>query len=176
MNKMSIIKNIFRLRLAKISEQEIVSEILQNAIIRRKKEGSSQWQDGYPNEETVLKDFASKEAFVLTKNEEIVAYVALIFDKEPAYETGDVIWITTEKYAVVHRAAVSEKFLGQGMATMLFTKIEEFVKSKGVFSIKVDTNFDNFPMLKIFENLNYKYCGEVFFRGSARKAFEKVLH
>ena len=44
-----------------------------------------------------------------------------------------------------------------------------------VYSIKVDTNFDNVPMLRILDKLGYVYCGEVFFRGSARKAFEKVL-
>ena len=40
---------------------------------------------------------------------------------------------------------------------------------------KLDTNFDNAPMLKILDKLGYTYCGEVFFRGSARKAFEKIL-
>jgi hypothetical protein len=30
-------------------------------------------------------------------------------------------------------------------------------------------------MLKIFERMNFSYCGEVYFRGSPRKAFEKVL-
>jgi hypothetical protein len=30
-------------------------------------------------------------------------------------------------------------------------------------------------MLKLFEKLGYQYCGEVYFRGSARKAFEKVI-
>ncbi|MFT4092143.1 MAG: hypothetical protein QM640_00795 [Niabella sp.] len=39
----------------------------------------------------------------------------------------------------------------------------------------VDTNFDNAPMLHILNKLGYIYCGEVFFRGAARKAFEKVL-
>ncbi len=28
-------------------------EILQDAILRRKKDGSNQWQDGYPNPESV---------------------------------------------------------------------------------------------------------------------------
>ena len=44
-----------------------------------------------------------------------------------------------------------------------------------IFSIRVDTNYDNIPMLKLLAALEYQYCGEVYFRGSARKAFEKVL-
>ncbi len=39
----------------------------------------------------------------------------------------------------------------------------------------MDTNFDNTPMLRILEKLGYTYCGEVYFRGSARRAYEKVL-
>jgi len=46
---------------------------------------------------------------------------------------------------------------------------------KKVFSIKVDTNFDNIPMLKILDRLNYMYCGEIFFSGAPRKAYEKVI-
>jgi len=53
--------------------------------------------------------------------------------------------------------------------------IEKVALEKNIHSIKVDTNFDNPAMLKTFENLGYSYCGEVYFRGSARKAFEKVI-
>ena len=76
---------------------------------------------------------------------------------------------------MTHRVAVSDLFLGQGIANKFFVKIEDFVKSKEVFSIKVDTNFDNIQMLKILKKLNYTYCGEVHFRGSPRKAFEKLF-
>jgi hypothetical protein len=39
----------------------------------------------------------------------------------------------------------------------------------------VDTNFDNVPMLKIFNKLGYVYCGEVLLMGAPRKAYEKVI-
>jgi hypothetical protein len=53
--------------------------------------------------------------------------------------------------------------------------IEDLCMEQKVYSIKVDTNFDNIPMLKIMNKLNYIYCGEVFYEGDARKAYEKVL-
>ncbi|MNL81273.1 hypothetical protein D3C87_2083320 [compost metagenome] len=53
--------------------------------------------------------------------------------------------------------------------------IEDHARSIGVYSVKADTNFDNPGMLNIFAKMGYQYCGEVYFRGSARKAFEKVL-
>ncbi|MFJ1442200.1 hypothetical protein ACILFQ_09880 [Capnocytophaga canimorsus] len=42
-------------------------------------------------------------------------------------------------------------------------------------SIKIDTNFDNYAMLKVLEKAKYTYCGTVYFRGTPRMAFEKLL-
>ncbi|MBF8456318.1 GNAT family N-acetyltransferase [Kaistella sp. G5-32] len=165
----------FILRRAEISDQVKIWDILQQAVQRRKNDGSNQWQDGYPNSETAIIDIQNKVGFVFEKDNEIAGYAAIIFDVEPAYENIEGKWLSEGEYAVIHRVAVSERFLGQGIATELFLKIEDFVKSKQVVSIKVDTNFDNVQMLKILDRLKYSYCGEVHFRGSPRKAFEKIL-
>lgn len=165
----------FILRRAHLSECGIIWLILQNAIARRKSDGSDQWQNGYPNMETIITDIQDNVAFVLEVNNEIIAYAAVIFDREPAYEEIDGKWLSRGDYAVIHRVAVSEKFAGKGIGTILFIKIEKFVQENALFSIKVDTNFDNLQMLKILDKLEYTYCGEVYFRGSARKAFEKIL-
>lgn len=157
------------------SEIPAIWKILQQAIERRKQDGSQQWQDGYPNEQSIHNDLASDSAYVLTENDEIIAYAAIIFDIEPAYTNIQGKWLTNEEYVVVHRVATSNAVLGKGIATHLFKLIEDLAIDSGVYSIKVDTNFDNIPMLKILDKLGYTYCGEVFFRGSARKAFEKVL-
>ncbi len=163
------------LRKAQIPEAEIIWQILQQAIERRRKDGSNQWQDGYPNLEVVKTDISLGKGYVLEIDNAIAAYAALVFNDEPAYKEiiGD--WLTNDDFLVIHRVAVSDDFLGKGIAVLLFQKLEEFAKENQVFSIKVDTNFDNLAMLHILEKLDYQYCGEVYFRGSARKAFEKVL-
>ena len=38
----------FILRKATPADQAVIWEIVQHAILRRKNDGSSQWQDGYP--------------------------------------------------------------------------------------------------------------------------------
>jgi len=164
------------LRKATFSEKQQIWTILQQAIERRRKDGSSQWQDGYPNENSILQDIEKEYGYVLVLNDEIVAYAAIIFDIEPAYTAIEGKWLTNDDYVVVHRVAVSNDYIGKGIATQLFLMIEELAIKNNIFSIKVDTNFDNIPMLKIVEKLGYQYCGEVYFRGSARKAFEKVVH
>lgn len=163
------------LRQATIDEVPKIWEILQQAIERRRLDGSQQWQNGYPNVQSIHQDLDLGHAYVLTESDEILAYAAIIFDKEPAYEVLDT-WLTKGDYVVIHRVATSDRAKGKGLATRLFELIENLAISEGVFSIKVDTNFDNAPMLRIMDKLGYTYCGEVYFHGSARKAFEKVLH
>jgi GNAT superfamily N-acetyltransferase len=163
------------LRPAKLSELDTIWEILQDAIAQRKRDGSEQWQQGYPNLETVTKDIQDGYGYVVEEDEEVVAYAAIIFGVEPNYTEITGKWLSEGDYAVVHRVATAEAVKGKGVATQLFILIEELSRSKGILSIKVDTNFDNQPMLRILEKLSYTYCGEIFFGGATRMAFEKLL-
>ncbi len=162
-------------RKATSEDSDKIWQILQQAILRRKNDGSKQWQDGYPNPETVQTDIEKGIGYVLTENNEVVAYSAIIFNDEPAYDAIEGKWLSNGEFIVVHRVAVSDEVAGKGFATEIFRRIEDFSIQNNIFSIKVDTNFDNLAMLHILKKLGYIYCGEVYFRGSARKAFEKIL-
>jgi GNAT superfamily N-acetyltransferase len=165
----------YHFKKAELSEIAPVWEILQQAIQRRKEDGSTQWQDGYPNPEVIQKDIEKGEGFVLADGETIIGYSAVLINDEPAYEKIEGKWLTNDDFVVMHRVAISEKYLGKGLAKMILKYIEEFAVNNNIYSIKADTNFDNIVMMKIFESSGYTYCGEVYFRGSPRKAYEKVL-
>lgn len=167
--------SIYQFRKAILSDKESIWNIIELAIKRRKQDGSEQWQDGYPNLQVIENDINTEVGFVLTDENTIIGYCAVLINDEPEYEKIIGKWVTNTDFVVVHRIAISEKYLGQNLSCTLLEKVEEFTLNKGIFSIKVDTNFDNFAMLKIFKKLDFIYCGEVYFRGSARKAFEKVL-
>lgn len=160
---------------ADYTDVSTIWEILQYAILQRKLDGSNQWQNGYPNEQTVINDIKNGYAYVLTENDTIIAYAAISFDKEPAYDALVGKWLSDSSYVVVHRVAIAKAFKGKGYATKLFEIVEDLCVENNVFSIKVDTNFDNVPMMKILEKLNYTYCGEVFYDGDPRRAYEKIL-
>lgn len=163
------------LKKATESDSGVVWEILQDAIAQRKREGSAQWQNGYPNEQTVREDIASQRGYLLMEDGIPVAYAAIIFGHEPAYDKIEGQWLTDEDYAVVHRVARSSKSTSRGLAAKIFTLTEALCVEKGVRSIRLDTNFDNAPMLKLADALGYRYCGEIFFQGASRRAYEKVL-
>ncbi|GEN70801.1 GNAT family N-acetyltransferase [Chryseobacterium lathyri] len=164
-----------KLRKAEIDDRDIIWGIIQQSIERRKQDGSTQWQNGYPNLGTVESDIAKGFGYVLTIDGEIAVYVALILNDEPAYSTIEGAWLSDGEFVVVHRVAVDGKFAGQGMVKKLFDHIEDFTRSHGIQSIKVDTNYDNNAMLKILESKGYSYCGEVLLAGGMRKAYEKII-
>ena len=163
------------LRKATAQDVETIWNIILDAKEQMRLAGSAQWQDGYPKKESIETDMENGYGYVLTFKEKIIAYTAVIFDIEPAYEIIEGKWLTQQPYAVVHRMAVSKEMKRKGIAHYFFQLIEEMVVNKHVYSVRVDTNFDNQPMLSILKKRNYVYCGEVYFRGAARKAFEKVL-
>ena len=165
----------YNIRKATLTDADAIWEILQAAILRRKLDGSNQWQDGYPNLEVVTKDISKEAGYVLTKNETIVGYVAILINDEPEYANIQGRWLTNGDFVLYHRVAVSENYLGKGLAKLMLTYIEQFALDHNIKSVKADTNFDNAAMLALFQKLGYVYCGEVYFRGSPRKAFEKVL-
>ncbi|WP_114789924.1 GNAT family N-acetyltransferase [Niabella yanshanensis] len=165
----------FIFRKAETGDADRIWEIVQQAIERRRLDGSRQWQDGYPNPGTVQTDIENGWGFVLTNETGVVAYSALIENDEPAYDQIDGAWLTQGDFLVVHRVAVSDRVAGKGVATRLFKAIEGYAVAQQMPSIKVDTNFDNPAMLRILDKLGYHYCGEVILMGAPRKAFEKVL-
>ena len=163
------------LRIATLSEIPAIWDILQQAILQRKQDGSEQWQNGYPNVQTVHDDISNGYGYVVIDNNDVIAYAAIIFGIEPAYTDIKGKWLTNSDYVIVHRVATSNAVKGKGVATHLFKMIEDLCVKKKVFSIKVDTNFDNVPMMKILDKLGYVYCGEIFFIGASRKAYEKII-
>ncbi|MBL1408330.1 GNAT family N-acetyltransferase [Sphingobacterium faecale] len=164
-------------RKATISDVDAVWAVLEEAIAKRRNDGSDQWQDGYPNREVIVEDVEKGYGFVAERIEgAIVAYIAVIGAIEPAYEALTGKWLTERPYTVIHRLAVSQRDVIKGLGTWMMLEAENVSLSQDRLSIKVDTNYDNAGMLRVFDKLGYVYCGEVYFRGGAqRKAFEKLL-
>ena len=165
----------YQFRKATASEVPQIWIILQNAILRRKADGSNQWQDGYPNPEIIHQDIKKGIGYVLTENQTVIGYTAVLINDEPEYANLQGAWLTNNDFVVFHRVAIAEKHLGKNLSKKIIDFIEEFALNQNIHSLKADTNHDNFAMMKIFEKSGFVFCGIVHFRGSPRRAYEKVL-
>lgn len=142
-----------------------------------KKNNIDQWQDNYPNHETIKGDINKEESYVLINDNDILATAALSFNGEKNYDViygGE--WISNNNYAVVHRVAVDENHKGKGLSGELFKNLEEICLDNNVRSIKIDTHRENESMQKFLKKSGFKYCGIIYLPDkSERIAFEKLL-
>lgn len=159
------------------SDLKEIIEIIKEAQNYFKANNIDQWQDGYPNEESIMNDIESGESYILLKDNKIIATAYLSFNGESDY---DIIhegkWLGDENYAVIHRVAVSNNMKGQGMAGELFKQIENLCLENKVNHIRIDTHRHNRSMQRFLMKSGFEYCGIIYLKdNSERIAFEKVL-
>lgn len=162
------------LKKAGFEHKFIIWNILQEGIKKRKKEGSTQWQNGYPNLKTIEEDIKKDRCFIALKNNAIIATVVIDLKGEKVYEQLN-NWQYNGQYATIHRFAITNKHKGKGWAKIIITSIENYVKSYDIKSIRIDTAEDNNSMLNILNSLKYVKKGIVYYDLDKRIAFEKLL-
>lgn len=167
-------KKILYFRRAITSDTARIWEIILQAKEQMRRQNKQQWDESYPTQDHIANDISHEYAYVLCNESNVIAYGAVIFDGEPAYNSIDGKWISDKPYVVVHRLAVADEIKQCGIATLFMQKVEELSRQKGVFSFKVDTNFDNFYMHKMLERLGFTYCGEIRYEKGLRMAYEKL--
>ncbi|MDR3061978.1 MAG: GNAT family N-acetyltransferase [Dysgonamonadaceae bacterium] len=161
-------------RKATAADSGRIWQIILQAKEQMRLRGSRQWQDGYPDLDNIMHDIESGCGYVLYSDHDVIAYGAIIFDGEPAYNSIDGAWLTDLPYVVVHRLAVAEEVKRQGIAALFMRKVEELSFHNGIYSFRVDTNFDNSYMQKILLKMNFTYCGEIMYESGKRMAYEKI--
>lgn len=153
-----------------------VMKIIKQAQDYFKSQGVDQWQNGYPNEETIENDIKNDESYVLEKDGEIVATTMLTFNGEPTYDSIQGKWLSNDKYATIHRVAVDNTHKGKGLSSQIIKYVEKNCLDKGIHSIKVDTHEDNTSMQRLLEKNDFKYCGVIYLEDDSKRiAFEKLL-
>ncbi len=154
-----------------------IMSIIKQAQYYFKEHGINQWQNNYPNVETIKNDINNKNGYVLLKENIIVGTVAVIFDRDKNYDLiYEGKWITNGKYTVIHRIAIDSNHKGLGLSSVMLKKIEEMCVSRGIFSIKVDTHKENHVMQRLLQKNRFQYCGIIYLEDqSERIAFEKQI-
>lgn len=164
-------------RKAIYTDIENIMEIITQAQDYLKSKGIDQWQNNYPNMETIKNDICNKDGYIVLENENIVGYVVVSFNKEKSYEKvygGQ--WISNNEYAVIHRLAVHKNYRGKDVSTIIIESVEKLCLVKNIKSIKVDTHEYNKSMQKLLKKNSFIYCGVIFLEdGNKRIAFEKLI-
>lgn len=150
------------------------------AIINQAKDflnscGVDQWQGPYPNASDIAKDIETGCCYIIRESGKIIATASLSFEREPAYDAlVNGSW-RYEDYLVIHRLAVDNTIRGKGYASLLLLHAEKLARSRGIYSLRVDTHEDNRAMLRLLSKNGFDYRGDVYYGTTKRVGYEKVL-
>jgi len=157
-----------------------VVALWQQAQAYFKEAGIDQWQNGYPNLETLAEDMNGGESYVLVDEdtEEVLGTCFISFAGEPDYDMiYEGSWQEKEPYGVVHRVAVTSERKGQGLAGQMIDHAVSMCREKGFGSLRMDTHRDNRSMQRMLVKNGFEYRGIIYLGrdGAERVAFEKVI-
>lgn len=160
------------IRLAFPNEVNQIMQVIEAAKKCLAEAGSTQWQNGYPDADTIIEDIISGQAYVAREEGELLAYVAVTKSPEKAYEAiYDGNWEGNEaEYLVFHRIAVASDVQDQGVAQ---TFLEGLIEGFDYLDFRSDTHAENKIMQHIFEKLGFQQVGKVPVDGE-RLAYQKI--
>lgn len=136
--------------------------------------GIPQWDDVYPNAETVDEDLRNGQLYVVRGEAGIAGIVTLNREFDPAYKNGD--WsYRGQDFAVVHRLCVAPAMQGQGVGRRIMRMVEAMLKDSGVQSVRLDAFSQNPYSLRLYEKLGYRVTGRALWRKGLFYLMEKTL-
>ncbi|MBB1078402.1 GNAT family N-acetyltransferase [Limosilactobacillus sp. STM2_1] len=149
------------LRRSQTQDLDAIMKIIDNAKALLKKNGSPQWQNGYPNRETFAKDIATQTNWVLINDGQIYATATLQLTPEPTYRviTHGQWNQPNAPYATIHRVAISIEHQGQGLSKILFSNLLTVGQMQGIKNFRIDTHRSNKAMQHIAESFNFRKRG-----------------
>lgn len=163
------------LRKAQVDDIPKIMIIIRDAQAFLKQQGIDQWQNNYPNLETISNDVQNDHGYVLIVDNRILAYGAIINGIEPTYAViEDGAWLNDDPYIVVHRLAVDSAHRGQKIASCFIAETIKLAKKWGVYNLRIDTHRDNLIMQKMIINNEFNYCGVIYLASKdQRLAYQK---
>lgn len=155
-----------------------IMKIINQAKAYFKEHGINQWQDGYPNEQSIEEDINQNKSYVLIDENKVIGTMYFTIADDPTYsyiENGQ--WLTSHQpYAVIHRIVVDENLKGRNLAFELVKFAIDQCKINNIKSIRIDTHKDNLSMQRFLKKHDFKLCGTIYLEsGDPRIAFEKIL-
>ncbi|CAM3126433.1 GNAT family N-acetyltransferase [Leuconostoc rapi] len=152
------------MRQAQNSDLAAIDTIIENARFYLKQQEINQWQLGYPNQETILRDLEKKYGYVLIVDNQVAGYVAIIMGEDPVYtkiESGQ--WLNqSADYVAIHRFALSHLYRGQKLAQRFMTAILTYFFDKDVIDFRIDTHPENMPMQAVIKGNGFVKRGIVY--------------
>ena len=153
------------LRKAKADELDLVLSIIEDGKQQLADAGIDQWQNDYPNKDTIKADIDAGRAVIYNSDDhETLGVASVVLAPDHAYDTLQGDWLVhTDKYVTVHRVAIFSHHQGKGYASKLFQDLFAYIANNHPESesIRIDTHKDNAKMQHLIEKNGVQKVGEI---------------
>ncbi|MEG0249468.1 MAG: GNAT family N-acetyltransferase [Peptostreptococcus sp.] len=164
---------MLELKRVDLSEIDMAIAIIEGAKTHLKEQGVNQWQNGYPNNNSIKEDILNNRGYFIIEEGNILGYVCIDYAGEKAYDDLKGNWSLDKDYVLVHRMAFAGESRGKKLSTEAFQLVENLSKEKNINYFRIDTAVDNLKMRHILEKNNFKYCGVISYDDGERLAYDK---
>lgn len=164
------------IKIANLNDANDILKIINQAKIYMKENNLNQWDENYPNIETIHSDIKNQVNYILFDKEKVIGTFVLIFGEDETYKNIEGSWKTNLSYGTLHRIAIHNDYKGKNLAKLILDFSIEKSLEKNIHSIRIDTHKNNLSMKKFIEKSNFDYCGIIYVDdGTPRIAFEKTF-
>jgi GNAT superfamily N-acetyltransferase len=147
------------IRLAILNDIPQIMKLIAEVVPAMNAAGNFQWDSTYPNAPVFESDIGLNQLWVAEADCDIAGIAAITTDQEPEY--ANVGWDLNETAIVTHRLAVSARYRGRGIGSMLLQQAEREAISRGIKALRIDTNSNNRATRQLFPKLGYEFAGEI---------------
>lgn len=162
----------YQVRKARMEDLPTILRLRDEArSIMRKNGNMQQWPEGYPLDETFIKDIECGHSYMMETDGEAAATFAFIPCPEPTYaKIYEGEWFQEDRpYYVIHRIASTAASCGV-MKTLLDYCFQQ------TDNIRIDTHRDNKIMRNSLQKNGFRYCGIIYLaNGDERLAFQRIV-
>ena len=149
-------------RKANTNDIDSIMPIIDDAKAFLKKAGSTQWQSGYPNKQTITQDIENNVGWVLVVDHQIAGYAAAIAGIEPTYQVIDGQWHNDQdEYATIHRMAISSQYRGMHLANYFFSNLISLQVTNNISNFRIDTFKKNAVMQHLAKSNDFTIRGTI---------------
>jgi len=153
-----------------------IMKMYESCVAGMIKNGIDQWDDTYPDTQTIAQDLENQTYYVAEDKEVIVGGINI--DKNQDLTYLDVNWQDiSNQFLVVHRLGVKEKNWGDGIGKDLMIFTEKLVMEKDLKSIRLDTYSGNPKAMEFYIRLGYRELGAIYLKLDKNEyyCFEKII-
>jgi GNAT superfamily N-acetyltransferase len=162
------------IRRAVSSDAETLLALVRDCVAAMRAANIEQWDEVYPNAETIACDTEASTLNVLLEGDTIIACITIDSNMDAMWQGMD--WSAgSEPAAAVHRLMVHPSQQGRGLARVLMSHAESVAIEQGCRSIRLDTFLQNPAAMALYPLLGYRRTGTAMMRKGEFAGFEKLL-